>query len=249
MTPATAHGAPLAAWLAYWRLMSRYHRFEVQGFENLTGAGAALVVGYHGRPIAYDLCMLSVMVHDRLGYLPHGIFHGTFGKVPALRWFIEGLGCVFGDGEMVPEVIRRGEHIITVPGGTREAYRSCLQRYRVNWGQRTGYLRMAIKYGLPLIPTAASGVDDAYIGLNDGYRLSKRLGVPLGIPLWLGLGPLGPCPVSLPFPVKISQIVGEPITDTAEGKIDPGDNEALAALHAEVTAKVQGLVDRARRKD
>ena len=68
---------PLLCWLTTWRLARRYHRYEVVGLEHLERPGAALLVGYHGRPIAYDLCMLLVTVYERLGYMPHASCTGT----------------------------------------------------------------------------------------------------------------------------------------------------------------------------
>ena len=241
-----ASGLPLALWLGYWGAAMRYHRYEVHGLSHLAGPRAALVVGYHGRPTAYDMCMLSVAVQRRHGYLPHGIFHSTFRKIPGWRWLIDGMGGIYGDDPRLGAVVARGEHIITVPGGTREAYRSFRQRYQVDWGRRTGYLRFAIKYGLPIIPVGASGIDDVHLGLNDGYRLGKRLGMPAQIPLWLGLGLVGVFPLSLPFPVKIRQLVGPPMPVTAAGGLDPDDREALLEVHQQVVSAVQGLVDRAR---
>src|SRR5262249_12361884 len=55
----TSRPLPLRLWLAYWRLLQRYHRYTVAGLEHLDGP-AALVAGYHGRPFAYDMCMLTV---------------------------------------------------------------------------------------------------------------------------------------------------------------------------------------------
>jgi 1-acyl-sn-glycerol-3-phosphate acyltransferase len=240
-----AGGLPLASWLAFWRALRVYHRYEVEGLPILARPGPALVVGYHGRPIAYDLCMLTVTLYERLGYMPHGVIHGAFERQPVLKWLIDGLGFVTGDGEGMAAAVARGELILVQPGGTREGCRSFRHRYQVDWGERVGYLRLALRYGLPIVPVAASGVDDGYIGLNDGYALGKRLGVPHQLPVWLGLGPAGLWPFSPPFPVKVRQVVGEPIDLTAGGPVDPGDRPALLALHRKVAAAVQALLKRA----
>jgi len=248
----TAPGAPLAdapraAWLAFFRLARLYHRYEVRGLERLLRPGAALLVGYHGRPIAYDLCMLTVTLHERLGYLPHGVIHGYFGHQPVLRWAVENLGFVTGDGEAIERAVARGEHVLVQPGGTREGCRSFRHRYEVAWGDRTGYLRLSLRHRLPIVPIAAAGIDDGYLGLNDGYALGRKLGVPHRVPVWLGVGPLGPWPLSPPFPVKITQFVGEPIDPFADGPIDAADPAALARLHARVKGAVQALCDEGKR--
>jgi 1-acyl-sn-glycerol-3-phosphate acyltransferase len=234
---------PEAGWLAFFRAARAYHRYEVRGLERLTRPGAALIVGYHGRPIAYDLCMLTVTLHEALGYLPHGIIHGYFGHQPVLKWIVDGLGFVTGDGAAVEAAVARGEHVLVQPGGTREGCRSFRHRYEVDWGDRTGYLRLALRHRLPIVPVAAAGIDDGYLGLNDGYALGRRLGVPHRIPVWLGLGPLGLWPLSPPFPVKITQLVGEPIDPHADGPLAEDDREGLLRLHRRVAGAVQALMD------
>jgi len=234
---------PLEAWLAFFGAMRRYHRYEIVGLDRLLRPGACLLVGYHGKPIAYDLCMLTVTLHERLGYLPHGVVHGAVEHQPLMRWVSHGLGFLTGDGDAAALAAARGEHILVQPGGTREGCRSSLHRYRVDWGERTGYLRLALRHRLPIIPIAARGVDDGYLGLNDGYALGKRLGAPHRLPLWLGLGLWGFFPLSPPFPVKITQLVGEPIDPLADGPIDPEDRPRLLALHRKVAGAVQALLD------
>ena len=64
------------AWLRHWRFYHRWHRYSVEGFEHLEGP-PGLILGYHGRSIARDLCMLSVLVHDRLGYMPRAVFRSS----------------------------------------------------------------------------------------------------------------------------------------------------------------------------
>ena len=234
-----------AAWLRHWRFYHRYHRYTVQGFEHLQTGRACLIAGYHGRSIARDMCMLSVYCHDRLGYMPHAIFHRAAGELPVFRSLVAGVEGVTGDAASLDAVIARGEHLIVTPGGTAEGCRSARERYRVRWGRRTGYLRLALRLGLPIVPVACAGTDDTYLGLNDGDTWSRRLRAPKGLPVWVGLGPLGPWPLSPPWPVKLTQRVGAPIHLPTD--VDPRDRAAVGALHEQVTGAVQGLLDALRR--
>ncbi len=236
----------LAAWLTLWRFWMRYHRYSVRGLEeNLDPLeGAALIVGYHGRPLAGDMCMLTVKLYDRYGYLPHGIVHRGLHAAPPIYRLARDIGFVTDVGPEIEAAVGRGEHIVTTPGGADEAGRDHTERYRVEWGRKLGYLRLAQRHGLPIVPVGAAGCDDTYIGLNDTRETGERLGVPRqwSWALWLGLGPIGPYPFSPPFPVKITQLVGR--------KIDPpapdDDEEALLERHQLVTSRVQALLDRAR---
>jgi hypothetical protein len=242
--PTTA-SVPLRVWLSVWRTLRWYHRYRVEGLENLLGGEAMLIVGYHGRPMAFDMCILTVELYERLGYLPHGITNSSVDALPGLRWLSDGLGFFAGDEAGMAAAVARGEHLIVTPGAALEGSRSVLHRYQVQWGEHLGYLRLALRYGLKVVPVAAAGCDDAYIGLNDGYELAKRVGLPRGWALWFGLGPLGLFPFSPPFPVQFRQIVGTPIDLNAGGRVDPDDRKALLRLHARVTDAVQELLDRA----
>lgn len=235
------------SWLRYWALMQRYHRYEVQGLEHLSCAGPALLIGYHGRVVARDLCMLSVEIHRRLGYLPHVVANQVLLRTPGVRAWARALGFVAGDHPSLEEAVRRGEHLLVTPGGVREAARSLRDRYRVDWGQRVGYLRLALRYRLPIIPIGASGVDDAFLGLNDGYRLGRRLRAPAGVPPYLALGLWGPWPLSPPFPVKIRQRIGAPIDITRlDPALDPADQAGLLRWHARIISAVQHQINLAR---
>lgn len=236
MTPERAR----TIWMGYWRAMRRWHRYRVEGVDRLLAPGPALIVGYHGRPIAHDLCMLQTLLWDEHRVLPRAVMHATAAEVPFLREVTLGMEFVTGDGESMARAVAEGAKIIVTPGGTREGCRSVRDRYRVEWGRRTGYLKLAIRYGLPILPTAARGVDDVYVGLNNGYEWGKRLGVKGGVPVWLGVGPFGLWPFSLPFPVRVTTRVGEPI-DLRH--LDPADPEALAAGHRTVVGAVQRLLD------
>ncbi len=226
------------AWLRGWRALAAYHRYEVEGLERLDGGRSALIVGYHGTPLAFDQCMLTVAIHDRLGYLPHGVIHGAFDSPPLARIKDE-LGFVSGDGPALAAAVARGEHLLVQPGGTREGCQSWRRRYTLAWGRRRGYARLALRYELPVIPCAADGADGCYLSLVDGYALGKRLGVPARLPAFVGLGPLGLWPLSPPFPVKLRQVLGAPIPP--EGS--PDDPEAVERLHRRVSGAVQGLLD------
>ena len=99
-------------------------------------------------------------------------------------------------------------------------------KYQVDWGGHRGYLKLALKHRIPIVPTASAGADDFYFILGDGYRNAKRL---LGtdiLPLCLPLGVAGiPYPLGLPHPVAIRQLIGPPI-ELPEGYSELGSADA-----------------------
>lgn len=237
--------AALRYWLGLMSAWKGWFRYTVEGMEHLDGPGCKMVVGYHGRPLAYDLFLLGAEIHDRHGYLPLALVHRAFLNDPYLRWLTEGLDWAVGRGPAMEDAVQQGRHMILAPGGPREGLRPAWIRNRVDWGDHCGYLRFAVRHDVPVVPAAASGVDLAYLGLHDGRTLMRRLGTEW--PTWIGLGPLGFYPWSPPFPVKIHQIVGAPIRPRDEGVTDPRDAAGVAALHRRITDRVQELQDEARR--
>jgi len=243
-------GLPRRLWLAAWRSFQYYHRYTVEGLEHLDVREARLIAGYHGRPLAFDMCMLTVALYDRLGYLPHGTLHRGVQYVPPMRWLAHELGFVITDGEELAAAVRRGEHIMVTPGGGEEGCRRFDDAYRVHWRDRVGYVRLAVKYGLKIVPVGAAGADSGYIGLNSGPALGRAIGLPNDYAwmVWTGLGPLGLWPLSPPFPVRVHQMIGPPTDPREVGAVSVDDRDALLRVHRRVTAAVQALLDRARQR-
>lgn len=238
-----------AHWLATMAMWQRWFGYTVEGLEHLRTHECKIVVGYHGRPLAWDLFLLGAAIHREQGYLPLALVHYDFMKWPYLRWLTEGLAWSTGKGPELDDAIAKGRHVILAPGGEREGLRPGWVRYQVDWAHY-GYLKLAISRGLEVVPVAASGVDSTYFGLNDNAKTKRRLRIDKSnTGLWAGLGPLGLYPMSPPFPAKIHQIVGAPIVPVypeSERKALLGDAAALQALHEQVQARVQSLLTLAR---
>lgn len=237
-------------WLAVMAAWRRWFSYTVEGMEHLRTHDCKIVVGYHGRPLAWDLFLLGAEVHREQGYLPLALVHYDFMKWPYLRWLTEGLVWSTGKGPILDEAIAKGRHIILAPGGEREGLRPGWIRYQVDWSG-LGYLRLAISRGVEVVPVAASGVDGAYFGLNDSAKLRERLGQDKSkSAIWAGLGPLGLYPWSPPFPTRVHQIVGAPVVPVFpphERAALLDDRDALMALHERVQDEVQRLLVRARK--
>jgi hypothetical protein len=233
-----------AWWRADWAWRRRWHRYRVEGVESLLSPGSKLLVGYHGRPIAHDLCMLQEVLREEHGVASHAFVHAAAESLHGFRHLVEGVEFLVGDDARTQAAVDAGHLLIVTPGATREGCRPSSVKYKVDWGERNGFLKLAFKYRLPIVPAGGRGVDDTYIGLNDGYAWGKKLGVPEGLPAWVGVGPAGLWPLSPPFPVPITTRVGAPITDHLAPGFDPRDKAAVAALGAHVRAEVQALLDR-----
>ncbi len=116
---------PLEIWLAFWRWMRWYHRYTVDGLEHLLTRRPMLITGYHGRPTAWDMCILTVQIYEHLGYLPHGMLNPSIEAFPALKGLFDAIGYFTNDttdSKKIAAAVRRGEHFIITPGGSSKGH-------------------------------------------------------------------------------------------------------------------------------
>src|SRR5262249_11553130 len=132
-----------------------------------------------------------------------------------------------------------------------DTWRPYSKRYDVCFGGRTGYARLAIQAGVPIVPVANAGAHETLIVLTDGQPIAKAIGLhalarsdifPIHLSLPWGLA-VGPWP-HLPTPVTLRYRVGEAIPPPV--RVEPDETppeEAVRAFDAEVRASVQKLLD------
>lgn len=71
------------------------------------------------------------------------------------------MGGVDGTRVNAEFLMQHKQHILVYPGGQREVLKhSSIPNYALLWKERMGFARLAIKYGYPIVPVAAVGVED-----------------------------------------------------------------------------------------
>lgn len=148
--------------------------------------------------------------------------------------------------------------VLAYPGGVREIMNSRFRHEHVEWCGRTGFARVAVNAGVPVIPVASVGVNGGFVFLTAGRRLGKllfrgllRLGPEYDDyrdPLAIGLLPL-PLPFSLavhlPLPCKVRYVVGEPVyPDGAAGSSGGGTTSGDGETHKTADEAVTELATR-----
>jgi len=108
------------------------------------------------------------------------------------------------------------------PGEMPHAFRPSMTQNVIDFHGRTGYVRIAIEFGVPIVPAVSIGGQETQLFLTRGAWLAKQLGlkrirmeilpVTLGFPY--GLTVL--FPANLPLPAKITYLVLEPIDIVAQ---------------------------------
>src|SRR5690606_24435185 len=108
-------------------------------------------------------------------------------------------------------------------------------RNRVRFAGRTGFMRLALREGVPVIPVAATGAHSTLMVLHDFPELARRLPLlrdrrikvlPLSLAMPWGLT-LGPVPY-IPWPSKIRVEILEPMHFQRSGH-EAAEDEAYVA--------------------
>lgn len=202
------------------RTVVRYHRGEVLGVERIP-RGAGLYVGNHNAGMwTPDTYIFGAAVYRARGIadFPFALGHMMVMQAPRLGDYLTSLGGMLATPHNGERALRAGYKVLVYPGGDVDAYRPYRQRNKVDFFPRRGYIRLALRTGVPIIPVVSSGAHESFVVVEDFQWLAKRLGVsrwlrfkawPLILSLPWGLT-LGPLPF-IPFPSKILVEVLEPI--------------------------------------
>jgi 1-acyl-sn-glycerol-3-phosphate acyltransferase len=185
-------------------LSALYHRARLLGLEHLPRGGPVLLVGNHG-VWGYETPAFFHLVHQATGRYPIGLAERGFFRVPLVRTVLPWLGGVEGTRDKALAVLREGNLVVCYPGGAHETFKRPHSRYMLRWERALGFVRLAAQAGVPIIPFAGFGVDDAFLYPPGEERLCLRLpgSGKYRMPLVVGLGPL-------PLPVRFTFALGEP---------------------------------------
>lgn len=229
-----------------------YHRGEVTGLGNIP-SGPALLVGNHNGGITFmEPFLLGRAWHLRT----HGtddfyyLGHDTLLRLPVLANLLMKLGATRASHDTAAQAFARGRKVAVWPGGNLEAFRPWKERYKVDFYGHSGFVRLALRHGVPIVPVLSFGGHDTFFIVRRGERLARWTGarrflrteswpVFVGLPWGVGVGPL----FHLPLPVKLSVDVGEPISLDGYAADQAEDPAVVRSIYEVVLATLQGMMD------
>lgn len=238
-------------------VLERWFSPEVRGLERIP-EGPALYVGNHsGGFVTPDTWIFgSAVLRERgIRHVPYALGHQVVMEAPVLNPILTRLGGLEAKPENAHRVFARGYKVLVYPGGDLDAFRPSHERYRVVFGPRRGYVRLALREGVPIVPIASSGAHSGWIVLSDGRWLAKRLHthrwlrtdvlpITLSVPWGLTVG----APPYVPWPTTILLEALEPIDFDRSGPDAASDDDYVEACHRRVVTAMQGALDRLSRE-
>ena len=235
-----------------WALASLYFRADVQGLHHIPREGPVLLVGNHsGGMVAPDLFVFVLAFSTYFGVERpfYQLAHNGVVLSPAGR-MVRRYGTMAADPRNAEMALGKGAAVLVYPGGDYEVFRPSWEQGRVDFGGRKGFIRLALRMGVPIQPVVSIGSQETALFLTRGERLAKLTGVDRllrlkTLPFLVGL-PFGVMPAifgHIPLPSKI-RVQVLPKIDLAERygddpDIDEINRDVLDAMQDVLTALQQ----------
>ncbi|MEP6952481.1 MAG: lysophospholipid acyltransferase family protein [Solirubrobacteraceae bacterium] len=236
----------------FWNpLMDYWFRMEIEGWEHLPEPPALLIGIHSGAPFVWDAWTVGVQWWRHFG--PdrplHGTAHDALMAAPLIGGYFRRMGVLPAAPDSIAAALAAGHDVALWPGGEVDSLRPWVRRDEAILAGRKGFVRTAIRAGVPIVPIATVGGPDSMPVLFSGRRLAKVLQLdkvarlkrfPLAISAPWGIAPaLLP---EIPLPTKIRTAFQEPIK-VARGAARANDDAYVDRKYDEVQASIQHGMD------
>jgi 1-acyl-sn-glycerol-3-phosphate acyltransferase len=241
-----------------WDAICKYYfRLETSGWERLPEETSLLIGNHSGGSLTMDAWTFVAAWWQRFGSerVLHATAHDVLMAAPGLGDYFRQVGVIPASRQGVSAALSAGCDVIIWPGGDVDAMRNWRRRDEAVLGGRMGFVRQAIRSGVPIVPVASVGGHDTVFVLSEGRWIANgldrisglkeklrgsRLPIVLGIPFGLTIETI---PTHLPLPAKIRTELLDPIhLDTDPERVN--DREYVNSIYLEVESAIQNAMDR-----
>jgi 1-acyl-sn-glycerol-3-phosphate acyltransferase len=171
-----------------------WFRAEWEGFEHLPREGGALLVANHAGAIPADAPVIMHGVETDLGRPVYGLAEYLFRALPVVGTMWSRGGGVTANPDNAYRLLHdEGQLVLVFPEGTKGTGKHYRDRYQLRRFGRGGFVEIAMRAGVPIVPIAVVGNEESMPILWKSNRLAKLIGVPY-VPVTanqLVFGPLG----------------------------------------------------------
>ena len=234
-------------------VLSAYFRAEVEGLERVPDGPSLMVANHNAGITSMEPFLLGLRWYQRTGGqdLIRFLGHDMMGRIPLVGNMLIQVGMIRASHAAADRALSEGHKVLVLPGGNYEAFRPYKERHRVDFGGHVGYVRLALRNGVPIVPVLNLGGHEtlyvvwrgeALARLTGAKRLLRSDSFPLffALPWGLALGPL----FHLPIPAKLEVEVGDPmdLSEHLNGD-DPEERRTLERLSGLVQQRLQQMMD------
>ena len=202
-------------------LYDHYFRCETELEADLPKGPFLAVANHNGMTGTPDMfChMAAFWRHETPARVAYGLMHDMPFRVPAAGALLNAAGAIAANPRNAEAALDRGAAVLVFPGGDVDACKPFSARYEVRFGKRRGFIRLALRTGVPIVPVVSVGGHESLFIANDGAWIAETFGLksrfrsnvfPIGASLPWGLIVGLPYP-HLPLPVKVHTRFAAPI--------------------------------------
>jgi 1-acyl-sn-glycerol-3-phosphate acyltransferase len=196
----------------YAPLYNHWFRAEWEGLEKIPTSGGALLVANHAGAIPSDAPVIMHGIEEELGRPVYGLADYFFREAPWVGTLWARLGGVPAHPDNACRILRdQGDLVLVFPEGTKGPSKTYADRYRLRRFGRGGFVEIAMRAGVPVVPIAVVGAEESMPILFRVPSLAKLIGVPY-FPVTANMALFGPLGLGLYFPAKFKLRVLDPIT-------------------------------------
>jgi 1-acyl-sn-glycerol-3-phosphate acyltransferase len=241
----------MARILPWMERFSRYFAAEVRGLAELP-RGPLLLVGNHsGGALTPDTSAMYVAWYRERGLddpLMGLAFDAMFG-IPKVRELMRKIGQMPASMKNAEAALTSGKSVLVYPGGSYEVFRPYGERNRIVFNGRKGFIRLALRTGVPVVPVVGHGGHETTVVLTRGERIARMVGADLvradvwPIVMQVPWGVSTPALPGVPLPAKITVQVEKPLDWSRFGREAADDESVLEQCYQEITGVMQGTLD------
>jgi 1-acyl-sn-glycerol-3-phosphate acyltransferase len=241
-----------------WDALCKYYfRLETTGWQRLPEQTSLLIGNHSGGSLTMDAWTFVYAWWRRFGTdrVLHGTAHDVLMAAPGLGDYFRQAGVIPASRQGVGAALSAGCDVVIWPGGDVDAMRNWRRRDEAVLGGRKGFVRQAIRSGVPIVPVASVGGHDTAFILSEGRWIADgldrvsglkkklrgtQLPIVLGIPFGLTIETI---PTHLPLPAKIRTELLDPIhLDHDPERVN--DRAYVDSIYLQVQSAIQDAMHR-----
>jgi 1-acyl-sn-glycerol-3-phosphate acyltransferase len=185
---------------------------EWEGLEKIPTEGGALLVANHAAAIPSDAPVIMHGIEEELGRPVYGLADHIFKGMPLVGTMWARAGGVAAHPENAYRLLREQQHLVLVfPEGGKGPGKTYGERYRLRRFGRGGFVEIAMRAGVPVVPIAVVGAEESMPIVFKVPYLARMLGLPY-VPITANMLLLGPLLGLVGyFPAKFKLKVLDPV--------------------------------------